>query len=1145
MFNKCLNRSIPTGNLYSGGLGAYYLLLEQSRYELLLLEKQQQTISGNNNSKNNHAQSATPFRCKKLLKQALEGAQSATDRFKRSNSSNISLLGGEWIGSHTLLAVCYRRLEDFSKKQEQNGGDNSKISLVTGRRVDEEGTGNEAIHGDNASTISSSASRSGAITTGASLFSRRAALKRFDDGASTGGASIVSNATIATTNPRPRSERVVDKILHRLEKQHRASEEEDDNVTFYTMNSNYTSNTLSSLVVAPVWNQDVLGGRAGALQAIWWLRKEFEDASLAQELAVSLAVKILVEGISTAASMGLNNHNDNNTNEDDNSEKQIEDDNFSCYSYRESDILFWLCDTQGSHKAYLGAMRGVVGILHTLLGLSNRDWKLVEEQAPNARGCVRNTIDVFLSKASTNSGSSVEESTTSSTNENEATSLHERFLYNNFETLNGPNAEVKPFTSGNLRPRLDASQESDKTVDWSHGATGLAMLFLEASKVFRCKEYLKEAHRLCDAVIFPRGLAEQKKKSAPNKKGPIGLAGMATCFLQLSLLCSNEEPIKAEQVHGESELQKNRTVSGTARPSPSTSSLKKVWKTRAALYAQHAHQEWINYMKGVPTATGAGNAYSLYEGMGGLVSLLWQLSLTTIPKSDDSALNHEGLDNDGSVQMPLYSLGFVDSSDDTMSEENSLEPILLTHGDVTLSETPMDLLRPMPPQKIRRSTQAAARGVPNQQALAEARRRRAVAEAEARRRAEKVEAAKRKKDEKAKAELEIRNAKRKAELEARKKAQLLARKKALEVARLKEQKDSENKAKKETEEKNKREALLLARKQAKERLETRRKEKEEEEIAKARSEAQRKADEAEKKRMAAEEEKKKRKALAEARLRRQKKEAEIAKQREEERKIKEEGDRLRREEELNQKEQQRKERLMELMLRQQRAAEIAKGKEKKKLLQEEADRQRRETELKIKEEERKKQDAERKRRLKILKERRRKEEERVAEEKAKEQEAKKSAARKALEVKEKRRLQLREERLKHKKDLEQERMRKEFQRALEKEAESQRREEELLRQTAAASEELKIQEAINAINNYERPIPTEAPPPSMKDAYSPSFAERKKTLNPAHFSVATRSSLFWSLQSDSHIGSSENYRPALVAADSTPSSVAMSTALEE
>ena len=987
MLHKCLNRSIPTGNLYSGGLGAYYLLLEQSRYHSLLLErqKQQRVLSGIRSNNHHHTSSAAPFRCKKLLKQALEGAQSATGRFKRSNSSNlsnqrsnISLLGGEWVGCHALLAVCYRRLEDFAKMHEQSGDDRSKAALLRGPRSTKDWGKNENSSGSNGRSTALSPS-------GISLLSkRRAASSSGASVSSMGGASIVSEATIATINPRPRSQRVVDKILHRLEKQHRASDEDDDNLTYYTLNSNYTSNTLSSMVIATVWNQDIMGGRAGALQAIWWLRKEFGDVTLGQELVVSLAVKILVEGLSTAASMGLNNHEKIDDSSDADSTRNSNND--SCYSYCETDILFWVCDSQGSHKTYLGASRGVVGILYTLLGLSNKDWELVEEQTPNARGCVRNTIDVFLAERNSSSGSPIDENegisvpdrTQQELEEKEDSVdtrtrldlLHERFVYSNINDNN----------TGNLRPRLDASEESDTTVDWFHGATGLAMLFLEASKIFRCKKYLQEAHRLCDTVIFPRGLAEQQKNSSqggqssfrsrrvvdtPNKKGPVGLAGMAICFLQLSRLCSNEIPANPPaEVRGEEAT--NRALSGSEKLLSKTTSLQNIWKTRAAIYARHAHQEWTNYMKVIPTANGTGNAYSLYEGMGSLISLFWQLSLSTFPNSEDGDSSKIG------VQMPLYGLGFDDSNDDTISEENDLEPILLSYGDVTLSETPLRMLRPKTPIKTRRLGQAVPRVGPSKEALAEARKRRAAAEAEARKRTALAEEAKRAKDEQEKVAQALRNAQRKAELEARKKARLLARKKALEVAKQREEEESRNKAEKEAEEKCKREALLLARKQAKERVEARRKEKEAEELAKARAEAQRKAVEAENKRKVAEEEKKKRKALAEARLLRQKKEAQAAQQQEAERKRKDEADRLRRAEELKEKEKQRKQRLAELRQRQQKAAEIAKEKEKKRLLREEAERVRREKELKIKEAERKKQDEERRRRLAILRERKKK-----------------------------------------------------------------------------------------------------------------------------------------------------------------------------
>jgi len=1282
MFHKCLNRSIPTGNLYSGGLGAYYLLLEQSRYHGLVAQMQHNHNNSINNSstKHNNHNYSTPFRCKRLLKQALEGAQTATNRFKRSNSyqrSNISLLGGEWVGSHALLAVCYRRLEDFSKRQKEQQEQQQEQSRQSQQSLLPTSGDDQCDTASNISSpvVTTSLGRNGtaaAASSGASLFSnskQRGTPKRTIPSSSGksvasdrsyGGASVRSMrsmrstgaSTVATTNPRPRSQQIADKILYRLEKQHLASDNIDadhDDLTYSTFGSNYTNNTLSSMAMAAVWNQDVLGGRAGALQAIWWLRKEFNDVSLGQDLVVSLAAKILEEGHSTAASMGFHNNNNSNSNkeqplsdEGQNHEdcNDGEDDNDSnCYGDSDSDgesesigeLLFWVCDSQGSHKAYLGAARGVVGILHTLLGLSHGDWELVEEQIPKARVCVRYTIDVFMPTstnaiASTNVNASVSSAENFSSNhedpsghvatlkhEHEGESatetrrrsaLHERFLYSH---PSPPDAETtQPESiSGNLRSRLDASKDSDNTVDWFHGATGLAMLFLQASKVFRSKEYLQEAHRLCDAVIFPRGLVEQRKPVLPgrgggsittnssragrkigplNKKGPVGLASMAVCFLQLSQLCSNDSETNTNteiEMKGENNSEEPTNTDHATEGLVPKTSLKKLWKTRAALYAQHAHQEWVNYLKATPIATGVWNAYSLYEGMGGLISLLWQLSLSTFPINEATAMN-SSLEMEDSmrvlIQMPLYGLGSVnDSTNATTTAEEPSEPIVLSHGDVTLSKPAEEILRPISPTKIRR-TQVSVRG--SSKVLAESRRRRALAEAEAKRQAEEVENMR---AEQAKAQQAVLKARRRIELESRRKAQLLARKRGLEVARQKEEETSKNAATKEEEDKSKREALLLARKQAKERVEAKRRAKEEEEeskkaakkaeedqskrdalllarkqakerveanrrvkeeeaLANAKAEAERRAVNVENKRKAAEEEAKKRRSLADARLRRQKKEAELAKQKEEERKQKEEADCLRRAKEFKQKEEQRKQRLAELKKRQLRAGEIAKEKEKRRFFQEEDDRERLEKESKVKEEERKKRDAERRRRLEFLKERRKKEEQAsTTQNKTKEENVgRKSEARKALESKEKRRLQLREERLKKQQEMQEEKLRKELQRALDKEVENQKREECLRVQEL---EELKMQESINAIHQLENPQPSQVPTPSQHPVYSPSFLERK-SLNPAHFSVPTKSSLFWSLQSDSNIGSSESYKPALVEVDSPPSSAAISTDLE-
>lgn len=84
----------------------------------------------------------------------------------------------------------------------------------------------------------------------------------------------------------------------------------------------------------PASECEVLYGRAGALQMIWFLREHLQDKSLGNPLALTLAAQILREGL-------------------------------EC-SRRSSSPLPLLWEWHGT---YLGAAHGVVGILHTLLQL--------------------------------------------------------------------------------------------------------------------------------------------------------------------------------------------------------------------------------------------------------------------------------------------------------------------------------------------------------------------------------------------------------------------------------------------------------------------------------------------------------------------------------------------------------------------------------------------------------------------------------------------------------------------------------------------------------------------------------------------------------------------------------------------------------
>ena len=92
---------------------------------------------------------------------------------------------------------------------------------------------------------------------------------------------------------------------------------------------------------------DVLYGRAGAIQAILFLRQVLKSDDIGQDCVLQLANEILREGRRYAA---INKH--------------------------DGLPLLW----EWHEKKYLGAAHGVVGILHTLLNLSSTELAILNEQ---------------------------------------------------------------------------------------------------------------------------------------------------------------------------------------------------------------------------------------------------------------------------------------------------------------------------------------------------------------------------------------------------------------------------------------------------------------------------------------------------------------------------------------------------------------------------------------------------------------------------------------------------------------------------------------------------------------------------------------------------------------------------------------------
>jgi hypothetical protein len=104
---------------------------------------------------------------------------------------------------------------------------------------------------------------------------------------------------------------------------------------------------------------DVMYGRAGALQAVWYLRQELEDPTFGREIALSISLTILMEGLKCARAK-------NN-----------------------GWLLLW--DWRG--QVFLGAANGVTGILHSILGHSEEELDLLEAHLPRFRDAIKHTID--------------------------------------------------------------------------------------------------------------------------------------------------------------------------------------------------------------------------------------------------------------------------------------------------------------------------------------------------------------------------------------------------------------------------------------------------------------------------------------------------------------------------------------------------------------------------------------------------------------------------------------------------------------------------------------------------------------------------------------------------------------------------------
>ena len=1062
--------------------------------------------------------SYSAIKCKRLIQQALEASQQAMEKFATQSTHNrkhhkltpssLSIFENDWMGAHALHAVCLMRLERLEQKiQEENQQSTKKRKGLSFHK--------SLQSPSKVPPPPPPPRRSSSLTTPTKSFLYKTN-------------NINSPSLSYKNNPQPAAsaippyQPILDQIHSRLQLVH---------------NPELARNVF--------YNYDVVVGRAGALQLIWWIRKELNRnqccgcggdqsySSWAQDIVVAIVTDMIEQGLATA--------------------EQLRQQEEEAQPPPPKEVLFWVCDSHGTHKYYLHASRGVVGILHTLLGLSKEDWKLVEEKIPKARQYLRKSIDMFVTRDNDddvepeqNENDSIESNIGDKANATDSGMKTKAFnvtrrhsvvkSYRNQENCQQLKAFQKRilFANGNLRPFLDAPEDQNLAVDWFQGASGLSMLLLEASQVFECKDYLLAAHGLCDCTIFPKAI-ERQAKSMTNQDMETNsrLAWRSNTSHHRRTLYNLSSPVNEEGKTVRRHLGQTNEGKGPAgmasvaltlfmlSESCRDTLLQSLWKNRAVHIVQLAHQEWMHHLETVPLATGGWNPYSIYEGMGSLLSLLWQLSSTT---------QSHGI----TTRLPFYSVANGHNESKITISGSEIKMLLPKRN-----ETP-----PISPPIIRRtlesteSPQSCVRNVPvvpmlskdelaeiehrkkiAEQKLFESRKRRAKAEQEAMRRKTMEEAMRQQKIEDDRQRKLAEEKRRKAQLEARKHLQVNSRKMAMIRIQEESKRNDEERAKKKAAEEVKREAMLLARKQAQERVQSQRRAKAEKEELRAKELEQKRLAEVAAKQTKVEAEFTKRKEMAEQLRKAKRIELELAKEKEQQRLAKEREAANRKQAEIQKREEQRKKRDEERRRRmakvsaQQDASKKRKEEEiiKLRIQQEEQRRQRERQELQAAEEERK-------RRNELLRKKAAVEKQRAREKAKKERELEELRFKMQLEKmlkKEEDRQKLREKQRK--------RQEAHAKRLLEGMLKKEQAEKERLKKSAGArhakaeeKKELK-EETVGKI------LPKEIVRDQNTDP-----EQQQHLAVPSRFTLPTRQSLFWSLQSDSKIGTSDDYNIALV-----------------
>ena len=312
-------------------------------------------------------------------------------------------------------------------------------------------------------------------------------------------------------------------------------------------------------------NSALFGGLAGALQAIWFLRQELQTKpQFASMLVLNLTRSILIQGFACAQQQQQQQqqqHAVQSTTNNNNSG---------------SSILLLKWNWKG--EINWGTSHGVIGILHSLLGLTNEEWIKLESPPyalPRAKDVVQHTIDNLEQNCP--------------------------MLQNAISNSSG---------NKNNRDNTKNNVTQDVLLGWSNGLSGYCLLLLKAAEVYDDVRYVQRVKVLAENIIWPcRDQYVKSNSNKNNKNQPTsislatGLAGNAYVFLALHRLDGNNY---------------------------------KYWILCAKEFTRLAVANWEDALlrsrstpsssKSIPTGSGRKcHPFSLYTGLGGLVSLLLDL----------------------------------------------------------------------------------------------------------------------------------------------------------------------------------------------------------------------------------------------------------------------------------------------------------------------------------------------------------------------------------------------------------------------------------------------------------------------------------------------------------------------------------------